>query len=117
MIKILLNLKFMIFLAEVTTVETTLAITTTPEATTTEGLTTTEGVTTTAEVTTTEAGTTTGKLLKFSYLKIRDQMGVANFYLSNQIFALNKDPTFLRINEFLKKIRCSRILNQKFGQF
>ena len=55
--------------------------------------------------------------LKFSYLKIKDQMGVANFYLSNQIFALNKDPTFLRINEFLKKIRCSRISNQKFGQF
>ena len=25
--------------------------------------------------------------LKFSYLKIKDQMGVANFYLSNQIFA------------------------------
>ena len=67
--------KFIIFLAEVTTVETTLAITTTPEATTTEGLTTTpaatttEGITSTAEVTTTETGTTTGKLVKFSYFK------------------------------------------------
>ena len=59
----------MIFLAEVTTVETTLAIMTAPEATTTTRLTTTEGVTTTAEVTTAEAGTTTSKLLKFSYLK------------------------------------------------
>ena len=65
----------MIFLAEVTTVETTLAITTTPEATTTEersttpAATTTEGITTTREVKTTEAGTTTCKLLKFSYLK------------------------------------------------
>ena len=65
----------MIFLAEATTVETTLAVATTPEAIATEGLsttpaaTTTEGITTTAEVTTTEAGTTTGKLLKLSYLK------------------------------------------------
>ena len=62
-------MNFIIFLAEATTVETTLAITPTPEATKTEGLTTSEGVTTTAEVTTTKAGTTTGKLLKFSYLK------------------------------------------------
>ena len=57
----------MIFLAEATTVDTTLANTTTPEANITQGLTTTEGVTTTEEVTTTEAGTTTGKLSKFYY--------------------------------------------------
>ena len=52
----------MIFLAEASTVETTLAITTIPRAITTEGLTSTEGVITTEEVTLTEAGTTTGKL-------------------------------------------------------
>ena len=68
-IKTLLNLKFIIFLAEVTTVETTLAITTTPEATTTEGLTTTPAATTTEGVTTTETGTTTGISIKLSFLK------------------------------------------------
>ena len=65
----------MIYLAEATTIETTLDYTTTPEATPTEGLsttpaaTTTEGITSTAELTTIEAGTTTGKVLKFVYLK------------------------------------------------
>ena len=55
----------MIYLAKVTMVETTLAVTKTPEATITEGLTTIEGVATSAEETTTEAGNTKGNLSTF----------------------------------------------------
>ena len=56
----------MINLAEVTMVETTLAVTTTPEATIIEGLTTTEGVANSAEETTTQTATTKGNLSTFS---------------------------------------------------